>query len=367
MEIFFVLVTIGFLLLHLYLYHGLSKSIALDNYLSDRLPFVSVIVAGRNEENNIAACIDSLSKINYPKDKLQIMLVNDKSTDNTLNIMQEATAGMTQFDVMSSRDIIHNNLRGKANAIDSAIEICKGEIIMMTDADCKVQPSWVLNTVKYFSEEVSMVCGFTLINSSNSLFAKLQCLDWIYLLTLASSSCGLDRIMSCIGNNLAFTKKAYDHVGGYKAIGFSVTEDLALMRKINEIKGSRIVYPVRYESLVMTEPCFTIKELSSQKRRWFRGGTGVNALGYITGFLLYTASLLLILGYFFIGFKLWIILSSLILLSMILLMSRTALRLKVNRLFSLFPLFAAYFAVYGLLLPISFLFGKKINWKGRQF
>ncbi|MBK6506955.1 MAG: glycosyltransferase [Ignavibacteria bacterium] len=367
MEIFFVLITIGFLLLHLYLYHGQSKSIALDNDLSDKLPFVSVIVAGRNEEKNIAACIDSLSKIHYPKDKLQIMLVNDKSTDNTLTLMLEATSGLNQFDVMTSRDIIHNNLRGKANAIDSAIEICKGEIIMMTDADCIVQPSWVLNTVKYFNKDVSMVCGFTLISSSNSLFAKLQCLDWIYLLTLASSSCGLDKIMSCIGNNLAFTKKAYDHVGGYRAIGFSVTEDLALMRKINEIKDSRIVYPVSFESLVMTEPCLTIKELSSQKRRWFRGGTGVNGLGYVTGFELYTASVLLILGYFFISFKLWIILSSLILLSMFLLMSRTALRLKTSQLFSLFPLFAAYLAVYGLLLPISFVFGRKIDWKGRKF
>ncbi|MBK6876358.1 MAG: hypothetical protein IPG99_07865 [Ignavibacteria bacterium] len=139
------------------------------------------------------------------------------------------------------------------------------------------------------------------------------------------------------------------------------------MRKINEIKDSRIVYPVRYESLVMTEPCLTIKELSSQKRRWFRGGTGVNGLGYVTGFELYTASVLLILGYFFISFKLWIILSSLILLSMFLLMSRTALRLKTSQLFSLFPLFAAYLAVYGLLLPISFLFGRKIDWKGRKF
>jgi cellulose synthase/poly-beta-1,6-N-acetylglucosamine synthase-like glycosyltransferase len=367
MEIFFVSITIGFLLLHLYLYRGLSKSIALDDDLSEDLPYVTVIVAGRNEEKNITACITSLSEIHYPKEKLQIILVNDKSTDNTLELMQRATSGKPEFLVMNSREITHNNLRGKANAIDTAIEVCKGDVVMMTDADCTVQPSWVLNTVRYFNDDVSMVCGFTLIKSDDSLFAKLQCLDWIYLLTLASASSGLDKIMSCIGNNLAFTKNAYNKVGGYKSIGFSVTEDLALMRKLNELSDSRIVFPVRYESLVMTEPCITLKELTSQKRRWFRGGTGINFLGYVTGFELYTANLLIAFGYFFIGFKLWIILSVLIILSMILLMSRTALRLQANKLFTIFPIFTAYFAIYGLLLPLSFFFGTKINWKGRKF
>jgi len=215
--------------------------------------------------------------------------------------------------------------------------------------------------------DVSMVCGFTLIKSSNSLFAKLQCLDWIYLLTLASSSCGLGMIMSCIGNNLAFTKEAYNSVGGYSAIGFSVTEDLALMRNINKLKNKRIVYPISYESLVMTDPCKTVNELSSQKRRWFRGGTGINFLGYVTGFELYTANILIAAGYFLIGFKLWLMLTSIVVLSLLLLMSSTATRLRSVSLFAYFPLFVIYFSIYGLLLPLSFIFGTKINWKGRKF
>ena len=367
MDIFFVAITAGFLLLHIYLYRGLTKSIALDESLSTDLPSITIVVAGRNEESNIVNCINSLSRITYPKDKLQIILVNDKSTDSTLSLMQEHTASKPQFLVITSRESQNSNLRGKANAIDTAIEISTGEIIMMTDADCTVQQSWALNTVKYFVPGVSMVCGYTLIKSNNSLFAKLQCLDWIYLLTLASSSCGLGMIMSCIGNNLAFTKKAYQEVGGYSAIGFSVTEDLALMRNINRIKDSRIVYPVCYESLVMTDPCKDVNELASQKRRWFRGGTGVNFLGYVTGFELYTANILIAAGYLFLGFKLWLLLSSIVVLSLLLLMSPTAVRLKTVNLFIYFPLFVIYFSVYGILLPLSFIFGTKINWKGRKF
>ncbi len=367
MEIFFVTITAGFLLLHIYLYRGLTKSISLDEVVSTDLPSITIIVAGRNEANNIVNCINSLSEINYPKDKLQIILVNDKSTDDTLALMQEHTTSMPQFLVITSRESANTNLRGKANAIDTAIEISKGEIILMTDADCTVQKSWALNTVKYFLPDVAMVCGFTLIRSEDSLFAKLQCLDWIYLLTLASASCGLGKIMSCIGNNLAFTKEAYNSVGGYSAIGFSVTEDLALMRNINKLKNKRIVYPVSHGSLVMTDPCKTVNELASQKRRWFRGGTGINFLGYVTGFELYTANILIAAGYFFVGFKLWLLLSSIIVLSVLLLMSSSAIRLRSVNTFAYFPLFIIYFSLYGLLLPLSFIFGTKINWKGRKF
>jgi cellulose synthase/poly-beta-1,6-N-acetylglucosamine synthase-like glycosyltransferase len=367
LEIFFIAVTIGFVGLHLYLHHGLTKSIQLDNNLSEDLPSVSVIVAGRNEERNIRNCINSLSALAYPKGRLEIILVNDKSNDRTYELMKEATKDKPEFHVIHSGEAEHTNLRGKANAIDTAIGICRGEIIFMTDADCAVPSSWIINTVRYFKPDVAMVCGFTLMKDSDSVFSRLQCLDWIYLLSLASSSCGVNKIMSCIGNNLAFKKEAYNSVGGYSAIDFSVTEDLALMRKINDLKGKRIVFPVSLESLVITEPCADLRELSSQKRRWFRGGVGINMLGYITGFELYTANLLIAFGLFFVEFKLWSLLTVLIVLSQILLMSRTSLRLKKNGLFTLYPLFVAYFAAYGLLLPLSFIFGKNIKWKGRKF
>ena len=367
MEIFFAAVTIGYVLLHLYLYRGLTRSISLDSDISDKSPTVSVIVAARNEQQNILRCINSLKELRYPEEKLEIILVNDRSDDSTLRIMQESTSGLSRFRVINSRDILHTNLKGKANAIDTAIELSRGELIMLTDADCTVPESWITCTVRHFKKDVAMVCGFTLIEHEKSLFDKLQCLDWIYLLTLASASCGMGKIMSCIGNNLSFTKNAYEKAGGYSAIDFSVTEDLALMRKINSLGEGRVIYPVDYGSLVMTAGCADIGELSSQKRRWFRGGTGINALGYITGFELYASAFMLLFGYFFLGVKLWLALSTAVYLSQILLISRTSIRMGMNHLFPLSPLFFIYLSVYGLLLPFSFVFGKKIKWKGRTF
>ena len=366
MELFFIIITLIYFLIHLYLLSGLNKSLAIKSDAKMELPFISVIVAARNEKDNIVKCIESLSKLAYPDRLFEIILVNDNSTDNTLGLMTNAVKDFPQFKVINSRKYTSDNLKGKANAIDTAIEICKGEIIISTDADCEVNSDWLINTVKYFSEKTGMVCGFTIIKSESSFFAKLQCIDWIYLQTLASSSSGLNLIISCIGNNLSFRKAVYEMVGGYKSINFSVTEDLALMRKINSGKEFKIVYPVNKECVVKTLPCQNVSELMSQKRRWFRGGTDVNFFGYIIGTELYLINILLIFGLFIISYKLYLLLIIFKILSELILIYKVLNKFGQLSLLKYYPLFIFYFAAVGLILPWSFLSGRNINWKGRK-
>lgn len=356
-----------YLILHLVLAYGLFKSLNIPEANPVILPNVSVIVAGRNEESNIVNCINSLSEINYPEELLQIILVNDNSTDNTLELMTEAAKNKYNFRVINSRDSSKGNLKGKANAIDTAIEICTGEIIVCTDADCTVNPNWVLSVVRYYQKNTGMVCGFTGIKSGDSFFASLQNIDWMYLLALASSSSGLNLILSCIGNNLSFSKNAYKSLGGYGAIDFSVTEDLALMRKIDSSDNYKILFPVDKNCLVYTLPCPDIKELFSQKRRWFRGGTGVNFFGYFTGFELYSMSFIFAFGIFLMSFKLFLTAIILKFISELLLLFFVLKRFEMLKEMKYYPAFCVYFAFYGLILPWSFLFGKKINWKGQKF
>lgn len=366
-EIFFISLTLLYFLTHLFLLKGLNKSFRLKKNPIQELPKVSVIVAGRNESANIQKCIQSLSATNYPSDKLEIILVNDHSTDNTFEIMKKATARLGYFKVINSAESTSNNLKGKANAIDTAISQCTGEIIVSTDADCEVPSDWVRETVRYYSGNTAMICGFTKIKTDSSLFSKVQCLDWVYLLTLASSSAGLKMILSCVGNNLSFSKKAYTDAGGYSSIGFSVTEDLALMRKINSYSSLEIKYPVDKECLVETLPCVYLSELFSQKRRWFRGGIGINILGYILGFELYSLNVLLVFGLLFLNVKVFLILILIKILSELILISNVMKAFNLNYLYKYYPAFCIYFAFYGLALPISFLFNTGIKWKGRKF
>jgi cellulose synthase/poly-beta-1,6-N-acetylglucosamine synthase-like glycosyltransferase len=324
-------------------------------------------VAGRNEALNIVRCIESLSRIKYPEDLLEIILVNDNSTDNTFELMKESSKNFSFFKVINSAKNSAGNLKGKANAIDTAISQCTGDIIVSTDADCEVSPDWVKESVKYFSGNTAMVCGFTLIKCGDSLFSKMQSIDWIYLLALASSSSGLKLILSCIGNNLAFTKSSYNDIGGYSAVGFSVTEDLALMRKINSYKKYQIKYPVDKDCIVETLACSDLAELFSQKRRWFRGGIGINFLGYIIGAELYAMNFLLIFGYLFMSFQAYLILIIIKTISEMILISGIIKRFKLGYLYKYYPLFCIYFALYGMTLPFTFLSGTKIKWKGQKF
>lgn len=367
METTFILITFLYFILHIVLFAGLIRSISLQKNDKNPLPKVSVIVAGKNEDSNIRECIRSLSELKYPEGLLEIILVNDRSADNTFEIMKEETKYLPVFKVISSIPDVQGILKGKANAIDNAIDMSSGDIILCTDADCIVKPDWVLNSVKYYSASTGMVCGFTKMRDDGSVFTKLQSIDWLYLLTLASSSSGLDMILSCIGNNLSFSRETYKNSGGYRSIKFSVTEDLALMRKVNSDNKYEIRFPIDKECLVLTNPCRNITELFSQKRRWFRGGTDVNLLGYILGFELYMVNILLIFGLLFLDIRLYLMLVSVKIISEMLLMSVTFRKLNLNSYFLMYPLFIFYFAIVGLLLPLSFLSGKKIKWKGERF
>jgi cellulose synthase/poly-beta-1,6-N-acetylglucosamine synthase-like glycosyltransferase len=366
MEIFTIVSAVIYLVLHLIFLIGFFRSNSISCNNSDAQKKVTVIVAARNEEKVISNCISSLKNISYDKRLLEIYLVNDKSTDNTKSIMLSETIGHNEFIVIDSDEIETKNLKGKANAIDSAIKKCRGEIILMTDADCVVSPNWVSETVKYYNGKTEMICGFTKINHKNSFFAILQALDWVYLQSLASCSSGIGSILSCIGNNLSFTKKVYTEIGGYENISFSVTEDLAIMRRINSDSSYRVIYPINPECTILTEECKTIKELYNQKKRWFKGGLGINYLGWILGLELYILNLIFVFGLFFLNPITYLYLILIKIFSELLIIIPVYRKLKFSDLLIYFPLFQIYFAIYGLLLPFTFLFGSKIQWKDRK-
>ena len=112
MDIILLIIICFYLLLHFIYYAGLRKSLRLDTLIHDEFPTVTVIVAAKNEELNIASSIKSLLNIDYPADKLEIILVNDNSEDSTLSIMQEMTKGISKFKILTTGDYTKGGTRG---------------------------------------------------------------------------------------------------------------------------------------------------------------------------------------------------------------------------------------------------------------
>lgn len=258
-----------------------SKSSRKSINISEQTPKVSVIVPARNEENNIEECINSFLSISYPMDKFELIVVNDRSTDRTGDIIDNLS---TKYDFIKPVHVIenrtHKNLQGKAGALDHGISFSTGDYILMTDADCKVNTNWISEITSYFEQEsADFVASYTLIEG-DLFFERMQALEWIMLHTLAAGGVGIGAPLGCFGNNVAIRKTTYDKIGGYKEIPFSVTEDLALQLAVLKSSG-KISYRCSVASSIHTKPVEDIKEYIKQHHRWVVGGKALGLKGYL--------------------------------------------------------------------------------------
>jgi cellulose synthase/poly-beta-1,6-N-acetylglucosamine synthase-like glycosyltransferase len=328
------------------------------------LPFATVIVAARNEENNILDCIKSLDELTYPQDKIEIIIVNDNSTDKTGEIIEKYIEGKPKFKTIVPSESI-GNLKGKTNALANAIKLSKGDIILTTDADCIVSPTWARTIASYFTKDVGLVGGFT-TQQDKTVFQGMQAVDFIYLLTVASGAVNLKKPLSCIGNNMAYRRDAYIEIGGYEGLPFSVTEDFNLLMAIHKLKKYKIIYPLDKESLVVSKPCPDWKTLYWQKKRWGVGGINSGLIGYLVmtwGFISHVCMLLL--PFFFSAAGLFLTLFKFCIDYFF--VSPVYKKLKIKLRFIHFLAFEFYFIIYVILLPLIVFTNRKVVWKGRQF
>jgi len=250
---------------------------------SELVPTVSVIVPARNEEDNLERCIRSLVQVDYPADRIQIIVIDDRSQDRTPQILDQMAAEFPTIKPLHRTDSeVDPNLRGKPGALQYGIEHSDGELILMTDADCIVSPGWVRGMVNQFvDQEVGLVAGLTSI-TSKSFLDRVQDVEWTYTQSMAAGGVGNGVPLGCFGNNLAVRRSAFDAVGGYHDITFSVTEDLALQSAIHDA-GYRLRHAIHPMTSVETLPVHTMREYLKQRHRWVRGGTalGMRAFWFV--------------------------------------------------------------------------------------
>jgi cellulose synthase/poly-beta-1,6-N-acetylglucosamine synthase-like glycosyltransferase len=329
-------------------------------------PSVTVIVAARNEEDHIGHCLDSLVNIRYPREKLEIVIVDDRSTDTTASIIS-SYAERYSFIHTFTAEPSDSHLKGKANAVAQAIDRSSGEIILQTDADCTVSPEWVRETLRRYDVTTGLVGGFTLLRSKN-WFGAIQALDWIYLFSLAAAGIGWQLPLTVVGNHLTYRRKAYEEVGGYRAIKFSVTEDHALVRAVDDKTQWKFGFSTSAESLVTSLPCKTAGELYRQRVRWGVGGLEMKFRGLATmavGFILHS---LLVVGIFFSSRADLVLVAFCVkTITDVILLYLPLRTFKSVSLLRYIVHFEIYFIVYVIALPFAVLFHQKVQWKDRTY
>ena len=192
-------------------------------------PFVTVVIAARNEAVNIKSCLQALKLQSYPSQKIEIILVNDRSTDRTIEQAQNCTLPNLTIISVTHQD----HLCPKKNALHQGIMASQGEIILTTDADCAPEPYWIQNTIQCFTPPIGMIVGYAPLLAPPGLFNPLLGVPSLVVAALSAGSIGLGFPLTCSGRNLAYRRKAYDDVHGFEGVGHILGgDDVYLMNKI---------------------------------------------------------------------------------------------------------------------------------------
>jgi len=362
---------ITFLFCYLGLYAGfvLIISIALARVSLPResqyFPSVTVVVAARNEENTIARCVESLLSIDYPSNKLEIVIVDHNSQDNTFDILTNYNRNYPNLRVFRVAEQ-SAKLSGKALAVAHGIEQSNGEIIFLTDADCEVPPTWVRSITSYFNSGIDAIGGFASIKTNNEspLHEGAQCVDWLFLQSAAAGIAALGRPLTWMGNNLAFRRSAYEAVGGFKRLGFSLTEDFTLLKALYKKNRKSVRFILNPASKVATRAVTTISDIYRQRLRWAVGGQSVHPLGKLFIFFGAAIHLLAFPTVFILLYNpafifVWLCLF----ISDFLFLRYTALKLGQRISLKQFFCFELLFNFYSVLVALTVPFIRHIKWK----
>jgi cellulose synthase/poly-beta-1,6-N-acetylglucosamine synthase-like glycosyltransferase len=128
-------------------------------------PFVSIVIPAKNEESIIKRCIASLEHIDYPRDKLEVVIINDGSTDNTKNIV-------LNYNWKLNFNYIETDGVGVSKARDIGFKNATGDFIAFSDADCTLDSRWIKELLKPFKSNVAAVGGPNLTPEDDTKFSK---------------------------------------------------------------------------------------------------------------------------------------------------------------------------------------------------
>jgi cellulose synthase/poly-beta-1,6-N-acetylglucosamine synthase-like glycosyltransferase len=355
-----------YLMVALFLFVGSLLSGRASN---SEIPTVSVIIPARNEEERIENCLRSILNQDYPEDLLEVVVVNDRSTDRTGQIVREIAS---RDERVRAVDVHHKppDLTGKQNALDEGLRFCGGEIILNTDADCTVSPNWVRGMVSHFGDGVGMAIGFTLVRSDGfSLRDRILSMDMLFLLNAAAGAAGLGVPVSCIGNNIAYRSVLIRKLGGFSGLGKTITEDAELIQAIRRSTDWKVETAYGPETVVYTLPIRGIRGFLNQRARWMMGGFETRAWTVLP-----LVPILILHISIVVGFVLSILWRPLLWISSaafgvkfladFILTLPGALRLKKANLLFLMPIYEPLLLIYPVLVLLYAVFIGEIRWKG---
>ena len=238
-----------------------NKQDMFKDKISKNLPFLSVIIPAYNEEKTIEKTITAIKNSNYPNKKLEIIVVNDGSTDNTLNILKN----------IKKIKIISKPNTGKADSMNQGIKQAKGEFIAIVDADSYIEKNAFLNMMDYFKDEkVGAVTGAILVRKQGKLIERLQAIEYTIIAWTRKLMEFIGSVFATPGPLSIYRKKVLKEIGGFDTKAW--TEDIDITWNIlKHGYKTKMCLSARTYTTVPN----SLKKWWKQRNRWNAGGLQV--------------------------------------------------------------------------------------------
>ena len=231
---------------------------------------VTIIVPARNEEEKIGKCLDSLLDQSIDHRFMEIIVVNDQSTDKTEEIIKSFDPFRVRLINLSGTNPSIHSKSHKKHAITTAIAQSQGDFIISTDADCVTPQGWVESIMAFqFANQAACVAAPVRINDHHSLLSIFQSLDFICLQGITGAVVSQKQFGMSNGANIGYEKSAFDEVDGFSGVDHIASgDDMLLMQKLLKKFPDRVFFLKSKQAIVSTDPAGTWRDFFRQRMRW---------------------------------------------------------------------------------------------------
>lgn len=245
--------------LFLYFFYGHQANYRLATGSSS----VSVIIAMRNEAENIKNLATCLEGLIYPTSKLEILVGDDDSDDNSVELARDYMGNNVTLVNPNGSSLSSG---GKMSVLEHLTDVSQGESLLFTDADMHLNRNWVQGMANGAQENVGMVIGYTGVKAAG-IFGHIQNIDWCLAQGVIKLLNDRGHPIAAWGNNMMVKRDVFDAVQGYQGMSFSIIEDVALMRRIVG-SGYQLQFRFNPKTYGQTNPATSLGMLLNQRRRW---------------------------------------------------------------------------------------------------
>lgn len=228
---------------------------------------VSVLIAARNEENNIKKLLESLYDQSFPKELFEVIIVDDNSEDNTKEFINTFINNNKDLNIK----LLLAEREGKKLAISQALHNASNELIIVTDADCVLNNLWIESIVGFYQENnCKMILAPVLLSPAENFFEKMQVLEHLSLIGSTAGSAAIGFPVMCNGANMAYERKSALEVEKLrKDFDIPSGDDMFLLEQFVKNYGHKNVkFLLSKSAIVKTKTCKTVKDFFRQRRRW---------------------------------------------------------------------------------------------------